>query len=292
MAESAEMSVSATTNQHSTSTVDNSSGEVHRVAIRVPPFWANKPELWFQQLEAQFHLNAITADTTKFWHVVAQLEGRYAELVEDIIVNPPSTGKYDSVKAELVKRLSTSRQQKLRQLLELEEMGDRTPSQFLRDLRKLAGTAVQAEFLRSLWLNRLPSQMQAILCTQTDLSLEKQAEIADAIKETSSSPQLAATAAQTGSTASGNVAVPPTSAIDLLTAQVSKLAAEVNELARGRPMRHDRHRSSSRRRRSLSRDSDEFTNGECWYHRIFGSNARRCRSPCTRAQTGNGKILH
>lgn len=263
--------------------VHTSAGEVSRVAVRVPPFWPNKPEIWFQQLEAQFHLNSITADSTKFWHVIAQLESRYAELVEDVIVRPPDTNKYTTIKAELIKRLSTSQQQKLRQLLEHEEMGDRTPSQFLRDLRKLAGTTVQNEFLRTLWLNRLPSAMQAILVTQADLSLEKQAEIADAIRETHSPIQISAMTTQV-------------SAIEVLAEQLKKLTAQVNELSRGGSRFRSRNRSNSRNRRFPSHNRGESPtaeNSECWYHRHFGIKARHCRPTCPKYnKQGNEETRH
>jgi len=39
---------------------------VNRVAIKIPPFWADEPELWFAQLEGQFALGGITQDATKY----------------------------------------------------------------------------------------------------------------------------------------------------------------------------------------------------------------------------------
>lgn len=51
--------------------------ELNRIGIRVPPFWPEKPKLWFCQLECQFNLNGITRDSTKFWYVVSQLDNRY-----------------------------------------------------------------------------------------------------------------------------------------------------------------------------------------------------------------------
>ncbi|KFD46718.1 hypothetical protein D918_09389 [Trichuris suis] len=62
---------------------------VHRVTAKLPPFWPDRPALWFAQVEAQFTLAGITQDATKFAYVVSQLESRYAAEVEDIIVNLP-----------------------------------------------------------------------------------------------------------------------------------------------------------------------------------------------------------
>ena len=78
------------------------------------------------------------------------MENKYAAEVEDVITNPPTTGRYDRIKAELIMRLSLSEEQRVRQLLMHEEMGDRRPTQFLRHLRTLAGPSVPPNFLRTL----------------------------------------------------------------------------------------------------------------------------------------------
>ena len=54
----------------------------------------------------------------------------------------------------------------MRQLLMHEEMGDRRPTQFLCHLRTIAGPSVPPDFLRTLWINRLPPNVQAIIATQ------------------------------------------------------------------------------------------------------------------------------
>jgi hypothetical protein len=51
-----------------------------------------------------------------------------------------------------------------------EETGDRRPTQFLRHLRTLADPSVPADFLRTLWTNRLPPIIQAIIATQAHVA--------------------------------------------------------------------------------------------------------------------------
>ena len=58
--------------------------------------------------------------------------------MEDVITSPPAEQTYQKLKTELVQRLSTSREQRVRQLLMHEEMVVRKPSQFLRHLKSLA----------------------------------------------------------------------------------------------------------------------------------------------------------
>ncbi|XP_050516139.1 uncharacterized protein LOC126891002 [Diabrotica virgifera virgifera] len=161
----------------------NTSASVDRISVKIPPFWPNDPEIWFLQVENQFTLANITSDATKFNYIVANLDTAYILEVRDIIVSPPATERYGKLKSELIKRLNASQQQKIKRLLEHEELGDRRPSQFLRHLQSLAGTTVPENIVRSLWLGRLPASTQAILATQAKASLDAVAELADTISE-------------------------------------------------------------------------------------------------------------
>jgi hypothetical protein len=38
------------------------------MAVRLPPFWAERPAMWFAQAEAQFSLAGISSKKTKFFH--------------------------------------------------------------------------------------------------------------------------------------------------------------------------------------------------------------------------------
>jgi hypothetical protein len=132
--------------------------EISRVAVRLPPFWAERPNVWFAQAEAQFTLAGISSEQTKFYYVIAHLDHRYATEVEDIITSPPEREPYTTLRTELIRRLSPSKEQRIHQLLTLQEMGDRKPSQFLRRLRSLAPD-VPDDFLRSIWSSRLPTNI-------------------------------------------------------------------------------------------------------------------------------------
>ncbi|XP_071576404.1 uncharacterized protein [Temnothorax nylanderi] len=173
--------------------VINGENQVGRVSVRIPPFWNDEPELWFAQLEGQFVLSGITADTTKYSCAIAQLDSRQIKEIKDIITQPPEENKYEAVKRALIQRLTVSQEQRTRQLLELEEIGDRKPSQFLRHLRTLAGSNVPDSLLRTLWLGRLPTQMQMVLATRIDDPLNDVAEQADRIHEMTSKAVIAAT---------------------------------------------------------------------------------------------------
>jgi hypothetical protein len=88
--------------------------------------------------------------------------------MEDIITSPPTSKPYTILKAELVRRLTPTTEQHIRQLLMAEEIGDRRPSQFLQYLRSLAPD-VSENVLCSVWTSRLPHNIQILLFLQYGL---------------------------------------------------------------------------------------------------------------------------
>ncbi|XP_073961813.1 uncharacterized protein [Choristoneura fumiferana] len=255
--------------------------ESFRVGVKIPPFYPEKPALWFAQLEGQFTLSKITTDETKFYYAMAQLEPQYAQEVEDIITTPPAQGKYEKLKTELIKRLSASREKRVRQVLTGEELGDKKPSQFLRHLQNLAGPGLPEDFLRSIWSSRLPQRTQDIIASQLRSSLEDLAELADRLHDVVMSvpPQLAAV-----SPAHTAPADPLVFQIAELTRRMSAMDAKIDRMSRPKT----RASTSRSRQRSASKRSNSSYRKfpMCWYHNKFGEQARRCIKPCD-YQAGN-----
>ena len=102
-------------------------GHIYRSVVRLPPFWPDRPGLWFAQAEVQYELSSVTIERTKFSYVISQLEYRHAAEVEDIIMSPPANDPYNTLQTELVGLMSASRDQRVRQLLTHEEMGFANP---------------------------------------------------------------------------------------------------------------------------------------------------------------------
>ncbi|XP_048479715.1 uncharacterized protein LOC125489112 [Plutella xylostella] len=257
--------------------------DVCRVGVKVPPFWPEKPAIWFAQLEGQFVISRITDDTTKFYHVIGQLEHQYAAEVEDIITSPPDTDKYENLKAELLKRLCVSKENKVKQLLMHEELGDRKPTQFLRHLRHLGGPDVPEDFLKTIWTSRLPSSMQTIVASQATSSLDALAELADRIHDIVPGHHLSAVASSRPTSAMEEMA----KQIAALTKQVSALTAHVHgDRSRSRdrrpPQRRDRRSPSTRSQSSYRKHPI------CWHHWRFRDQAKRCIQPCD-FTAGNGQ---
>lgn len=251
------------------------SGHVHRVALKVPPFWADEPDLWFAQLEGQFTLGQITQDSTKYAYVLAHIETKHAKEIKDLITKPPPADKYECIKKALIQRLSLSQEQQIRRLLEQEEMGDRRPSQFLRHLQALANTAIPEQLLRTLWMGRLPSQLQAILATRTADNLDEVAEQADRIYEVAHKDVAVASILPDDSAQARKTRQTLEQQIQALTKQVASLNKRFTQ---NEETRQKRDRSQSRSRKNPRKKSEE--EDICFYHRRFKDKAKKCTQPC------------
>ncbi|XP_068626667.1 uncharacterized protein [Battus philenor] len=261
---------------------DRKIAEVLRVGVRVPPFWPEEPALWFSQLECQFSLSGISADETKFNYLVAQLDHQVAVEVKDLIIRPPDREKYEKLKTELIRRLSASQEKRVKQLLMFEELGDRKPSRFLRYLEDLAGPSVPSHIVKSIWSNGLPQNIQTVIASQTDLSLEKLGELADKVYEIApTTPQISMATTSSGSASS--------STLEELTRQVSELTRQVAALTSRNGRNSARSESKYERNRFRSRSTPRQPPPDhpyCFYHYTYDSKAIKCRQPCT-FQAGN-----
>ena len=107
--------------------------EVAAYAIKIPPFWPSNPMLWFMQVESQFMIREITAQGTKFHHVLANLSQEITTEVRDLLINPPEENPYDVLKETLIKRTTLSKQWRLQQLLSDEDQGNQGTSRNRRN---------------------------------------------------------------------------------------------------------------------------------------------------------------
>ncbi|XP_036344890.1 uncharacterized protein LOC118754136 [Rhagoletis pomonella] len=139
--------------------------QVARLAVKPPPFSRPDPRLWFAQVEAQFARAGISTDETKYFTVVAEIDSAVQAHASDVISSPPDTGKYDALKQRLVAEFSETSEKRLRRLFESCELGKKKPTSLLREMKDLANQQLGKEMLKSLWLHRLPVQVQQILVT-------------------------------------------------------------------------------------------------------------------------------
>ena len=100
----------------------------------------------------------------------------------------PTEHQYDTLKEQLTKRTAASKQRRLQQLFNEEELGDRKPSQLLRHMQQLLGdkaSTTDGAFMRELFLQRLPANVRMVLAStpNTGNLEELAAQLADKIME-------------------------------------------------------------------------------------------------------------
>ena len=104
-------------NRASTSTTFTS------VALKLPPFWPEQPTVRFAQTEAQFAIKNISVELTKFYHVVAALDGSTAQRVSDILEIPPRENPYNILKKRLTNAFALSDRERTAQIIYLNDLG-------------------------------------------------------------------------------------------------------------------------------------------------------------------------
>ena len=209
-------------------------------SFRVPPFMPTKTGIWFSILEKYFGVAGIIHNDEKALALMGFLEPQYLAKIEDAVTNLPATGQYDKLKSKLIRALTESDSAKVERLVEREEMGDRKPSQFYNDLKKLASPFASDEFILNLWRNRLPDRIREVLAAVDDTSIEKLTRTADKIDEAYN--RIGQRAHKVGT-----IAEPPAPHVDkndALAAEVSRLREEIKALKIG-GYRRPRRRSNS-----------------------------------------------
>ncbi|KAL3992373.1 one cut domain family member 2 [Sarotherodon galilaeus] len=96
------------------------------VALKLPDFWLHDPPSWFVHVEAQFALRGISADDTKYHHVVASLDPLATRRAMTLLRDPPAQGKYTALKELLLRRYALSDAERAEKLLNLSGLGGGT----------------------------------------------------------------------------------------------------------------------------------------------------------------------
>jgi len=149
------------------------------VSLKLPNIWPNNLELWFRQVESQFTIKNITQDDTKFHHVVAVLDENSARRVATLLSTPPATGKYDALKTKLLERCGLSELTRAQQLLHLDGLGDRRPTDLLAHMQALRGTMDLEVLFRALFLEQLPQDIRVNLAASPIKQIDDIAQLAD-----------------------------------------------------------------------------------------------------------------
>ncbi|XP_017482394.1 PREDICTED: uncharacterized protein LOC108371351 [Rhagoletis zephyria] len=241
--------------------------------LELPPFWSQQIQLWFVAIEAQFQLRKITADTTKYYAVVARLDQDSLITVESIISNPPETDKYATLKEALINHFAIPQERRFKMLLSGMELRERRPSELLAEINRLGGNHLDAAFVRTIWLDRLPLQIQLALTATGELDNARLAQLANNLMEIqrNSENHCVMPVAHKSDSSSGMQ-----KQLDDLAKQVEKLVLKLNQSASVENSRKHPNNTAN-----VSRSTDaSATPLNCYYHRRFGARANKCTQPC------------
>lgn len=249
-------------------------GQIQQVTeVKMQAFYETEPELWFIVVESQFAARKITNEKTRYSHVVANLNCSTASQVKDLLKTPFAEGHYDKLKQQLISIYAETASEKFRKLISNAEIGDKKPSQFLHYMKSLADNSITNDFIKKLWIQRLPAASRAVLSASKD-ELDDLAKMADQMWEVSDRFNVNAVKVEKN---------PLESKIDKLASALEKLSQRINNIDKKEHVsRRDStpHHSRSRSKSTQSRDSTKETSDTCWFHRKFGDAANKCREPC------------
>lgn len=236
--------------------------------VRLPGFWRHSPQQWFTHAEAIFANQRVRADLSRVNHVLAALDEDGICTVSDLL--GPDV-QYSAVKSRLVTAYAVPQATLFRSIDQHGGMGDRRPSQLLRDMRSFLPDGIGDAALKEFWLQKLPPTILAIV-SGLDGSLESLAERADRVADASAGRDIDAVSTSRDNDRFRSMET----AISGLTTQIAALIASQVSLNRS-SCGQNRSRSQTRSRSQPHTRNDAW----CYYHNCFGSEARNCREPCT-----------
>lgn len=269
---------------------------------QVPDFYQDDPKTWFLVVEAEFKSFPTCSDNTKFSTVIKALDPSTLKQINDILSHPPDRSKYEAVKTAILERLASSRQKEIRRLLRGMTLGNRKPSQLLREMKDIAGASVDSEFLHQLWLDSLPADIRTLLVINDNANLDTLAKVADRSMEARGMFVMS-------TSASVDRIDPPNRAfkdlekkIDETQQMLATCCRELKSLKEQQGLMSQQLQQTTRttlpqfpqyqqqqfaqspqqfRSRSRSRSRRHDEQGICYYHQRFGTSAKFCTTPCT-----------
>lgn len=166
------------------------------------------------------------------------------------------------------------------------------PSVFLQRLRNLSIEKCNDLVLRTLFLEKLPRNIQSVLAISKAISLNHLAADADKIFETIHTDSFSVSAINTvhsvPSVSSNNNLNEVMNALKTVTLGLSEVKKSIESLSTSVKASVYKNEYRPSRSRSSSRSSQKENFELCFYHSRFGDKATKCQPPCLLSkQTGN-----
>ncbi|XP_065362010.1 uncharacterized protein LOC135955585 [Calliphora vicina] len=254
----------------------NAQLEICATSVKLP-----HPEAWFIHAETQFNTKGITRDNTIYEHLIVSLPQDVIVSVIDVIQNPPDANRYLNLKTKLLERHLLSEQRYLDKLLSDSEIGDRKPLEFYRSLIQLAGNNINSDFAKSLWLRKLPRNLNIALVGSNVVNIEDLLKLADNIWEVTNKVELCTLEPKDSVQSNCRLDKTVDNLVKITSAMLDKFTQQSTEIADVRQSFQNSRSRTPFRNRSRSRGRSSNSKWLCRYHYRFGGKARRCEQPCS-----------
>ena len=251
----------------------------------LPPFIPEDPTHWLKLCDAHFTLKSIVSPAEKIYYILTSLPYDIQRELDNAL-SFTTEDEYKNFKGLLLSATALPAQKRINQLISSEELGDQKPSMFLRHLKSLAGSqADNEEFIKPLFLKRLPSSISQILASMPHSTVDELARSADAIIHFRSESIGGINAL------GGHQGHEPNKALEeqmrFLRTTVANLSEQLKDVTRRlqnieSSAGHTRGRSVNKFR---SHSRHNRSSGMCFYHEKFGNRANRCQKPCSYTET-------
>ena len=239
-------------------------GRLSAVSVKLPPFTESNPELWFGKAEAQCVLRGIKDDTTKFYHLYANLTEKAMNEIENLLLDPPKTEKVAAMRYKLIRKFGKSQYQKDSELLAIRSLGDLKPTEMWSKFQRLNKDPHNATstFVKAYLINMYPPEVRTAIANTSFADNDEMAEAADKIMDMKKPSQVNAILHGDG--------------------QDEEEIPEVDAINRGQAT--GRGRGTSRGRNTPGggqKPAAASKSKTCFYHDRHGLSAFRCEgSPC------------
>jgi len=234
--------------------------------FKLPEFWVDSPVGWFGAAEAQFLLRGVVSEVDKFCLLTQALHKESVKEVIHLVAHPDPVRPYSLLKQALLASHQLTDFQRVEQLLAMEPLGSRKPSQLLAAMLELCPRDEQgSKFFVALFLQRLPAEMRVLLAHDDHSDLRQLAAKADQLQayQRRQAHETVAVAAETEES----------------VAAVKKTGGKGGRKGVRPPPPPDRKKQGPPRQPAPA-DIAAQAAGLCFYHWTFGERARDCRPPC------------
>ena len=233
---------------------DGDGGNLNAVSVKLPPFTESNPELWFGKAEAQFVLRGVKDDTTKFYHLYANLTEKAITEIENLLLDPPATDKVAAMRYKLVRKFGRSQYQKDSELLGIKSLGDLKPTEMWSKFQRLNKDPhnTTSSFVKAYLINMYPQEVRAAIANMTFKDNDEMAEAADKIIDMKKPAQV-------------NVV------------EEESETGEIDAIGRGGFSARGRGQSRSRGGGGHKPGGQSKQSKTCFYHDKYGLGAFRCK---------------